>query len=176
MYYHISTNDYNSDSSQSLAIGDSKIFKPRIPHGFIDESGKLIEDSVTPRVCLAPTILGCILASDFASCSDNLTPDFMKNILNYVHNITVFATEKIPNIFVPKQIRSKQKVPLNYEGIVPDRDLTKEVWSLDTINLTVIYRFDWSNASSHILKHKNMMLSIWKNDYNNYMPKKFFLG
>lgn len=60
--YHISL-DY---------LGENPIFSPRIP--FNDDMGMkciLKEDTITPRICVCPTILGCMRAIGLPIDCDN---------------------------------------------------------------------------------------------------------
>ncbi len=54
MLFHISEKD----------LGEKVTFLPRIPHNNVTDSDLGLEDAVTPRVSVAPTIIGCILAMD----------------------------------------------------------------------------------------------------------------
>lgn len=57
---------------------------------------------------------------------------------------------------------------------MPDCNVTHEVWSLDPIELRVIEKFDWSNVKiDQALKHRSLLLSMWKDEYNRRMPKKY---
>ena len=163
MYYHIS-NELND-----LSITDKKLFIPRIPLNiFLNELGESIEDSITPRVCLSPTILGCIIATHFGENPQSV------NIRSF-YSLTIFATKNIPNILIPKQI--KKRIPQKYKGIVPDYNVTHEVWSLDPIELTVLSKFRWEDYGlPKETQHKNMLIDHWKEQYNSYMPKKFRLS
>ena len=145
-----------------MTIGNVKLFVPRVPVNCYLKDGYIVEDTITPRVCLAPTILGCVIATHFGD-------DHTEVNLQHMFQITVFATDDIPNMFVPKQI--KKKIPPNYKGIVPDCDVTHEIWSLDPIELTVIYKFDWTKGD--VEEHNELIFSIWKDEYNSYMPRKY---
>jgi len=160
MYYHV------SPRNDPFEIGESKRFTPRVPiNGYLDDTGCVIEDTITPRVCLAPTIFGCLVASHF---DEDLTHLHM----DYLSGITIYATHKIPNILVPRMI--VKNIPKHYKNIVPDSHLTHEVWSLDPIELMVINKFDWANIEiTKAMEHKSLLLSIWKDEYNKRMPKKY---
>ena len=144
MYYHVSF--WKND----LDIGDTKIFKPRIPiNGYLDKFGDIVEDTCTPRVCLSSTILGCLMATNL-------------DIQSYSY-LSVYTTENIPNIFIPIPNYKDNKYP--YKGIVPDCDITNEVWSLEPIELILLYKFDWSCLPNNIkTQHQKLLLQYFKHD------------
>jgi|CryGeyDrversion2_2_1046609.scaffolds.fasta_scaffold27824_3 hypothetical protein len=158
MFYHVSL------QKETLEVGDVKLFTPRIPiNGYLDETGKTIEDYITPRVCLSPTIFGCLVASNGCDSPASL-------YLDYISTISIFATNDIPNILRPRQV--KKKVPDKYKGIVPDCHVTHEVWSLDPINLTLIHKYNWTTSLKD-KAYRSFMISVWKDEYNRYMPKRY---
>jgi hypothetical protein len=154
MFFHVTTHYDN--------IGTKTIFAPRIPiTTYLDESGKIIEDEVTPRVCFSTSILGCLLATDFSSNIKNNFTDLNKINLDYFRSLYVYSVDNIPNLFIPKS----KPINNNYVGVVPDCEITGEVWSLDPIELTMLYSFDWHYNDELTKNHKNIFLKLIKEQY-----------
>ncbi len=158
MYYHVS---FRNDP---YTVGQQKLFVPRVPvNGYIGEQGHVVEDTITPRVCLAPTIFGCLIASHY--------DDNMSNYNLYsLSDITIYAVKEIPNIFIPRRVI--KNIPKHYKGIVPDCHKTREVWSLDPIKLTVVEKYNWNTmGADDVEDHQHLLLLMWISEYNKQMPK-----
>lgn len=134
MYYHLSAN----------YLGEEYTFKPRIPkNGYLDASGHIIEDQLTPRVCFSKKMYTAYLAipddnERYCVYVANKLPGFIDPYLNiksfynlykykYDHNF-IFKRFKDKIIGHNKKVNNKM-IKSFFKGLVPDVKKTKEVWS-----------------------------------------------
>jgi len=100
--FHISIDDgmYRNE--------DHKNLYPRIPrNAYQDECGNIIEDVATKRICMSPTIMGCIRA--------------------------IYDTYGDGNYAVYEANVSDSDVLMPDERLVPDVAITRETWVLKDV-------------------------------------------
>lgn len=97
-------------------LGRKVTFEPRVPKNNLTSDGT--EDNEIPRICLAPTIQGCILALD---------------PLYKLKDLDLFVYQVIDK----GQRRLSTKSIIKYD-LVPDASKTKEVWFLESCQLNMV--------------------------------------
>lgn len=117
-----------------------KTFKPRVPSfaantkgssGFASSSdGKYKEDGITPRICVSPSIEGCLNSlRSYLSNSDN--PRRVKQEFN----------KGVWYVYTPLQDLSKYNIKSNLDivknGLVWDAKYTKETWILEDTTMVL---------------------------------------
>ena len=91
--YHISLDD----------LGNKVTFKPRIPEGMIGENNHI------PRICVCPTIMGCIRAIAPSQLTDKINKGMISHLYLYdafvdVANLYQPNTDDVPDIYITGEL------------------------------------------------------------------------
>lgn len=135
-YYHLTLHNIKNN-----------ILEPKIPFGYHDKNGYIIEDNHTPRICFSSSVTGALAAlnADLAGTSTYniyatnklkrlVIPNKKKPFYNYGPKF-VFNSSK----FDPQSLSDDKKINKKlFHHCVPDARLTKEVWATQRTSVILI--------------------------------------
>ena len=137
-------------------LGEEATLKPKIPKWpYEDEKGCVIEDAITPRVSFATSIDSALLAlKDYAAYdvyyiygTDKLNGMYVPKALREEDNAVTFLVRSgvLSSSFSFEYgclslIRKlgKKKYQEAFKGVVPDADVTGEIWAKKSTNVQYV--------------------------------------
>lgn len=99
-----------------------KILNPQIPNNILSRKNIVLEDDTIPRVCLAPTIRGCLLGLQINE-SDFINGEDLKL---FIYRANISDNDVVSNRYIQQN------------KLVFDSAITGEVWSLEPVNVSLI--------------------------------------
>lgn len=124
-FYHVSR----------MYLGKSKVFLPKIPESAV----RSLEDVETPRICVAPTIIQCLMG---IAGTEDIEFEFRNK-----------SKDKFDELFVYTPMDCSKVSPA---GRIPDFQRTKEHWILEPCEMSYLGKINKHSFDSRTLLEQEL--------------------